>query len=126
MDYNPRQQRHRGEPKNHPHHLSLPVHRTLCWWPRAKFCQKHFDGQFIFMWNAFATATFSQFVSKICDADQSEVLTTRVGDIYPCRTDSSLLVFCEGVNSLMDKFPFTMLFYKKFIVTICQGERIWI
>jgi hypothetical protein len=92
----PSQQRHRGEPKSHPHHLSLPVHRALCWWPRAESCLKHFDGQFIFMWTAFGAATFSQFVSKICDADQSEVLTKGVGDVYPCSTinmDNMLMVF---------------------------------
>ena len=32
MDYNPRQQRHRSEPKKSLHNLSLPVHRALCWW----------------------------------------------------------------------------------------------
>jgi len=126
MDYNPRQQRHRGEPKKILYHLSLPVHRALCWWHRAKSCQKYFDGQFFFMWTAYGVATFSQSVTKICDADQNEGLTTRVGDVCISRTDSSLLVLCEGVNSLMDKFPFTMLFYKKFVVTICQGKRIWI
>jgi hypothetical protein len=54
MDYNPRQQRHRGEPKNHPHHLSL--HRALSWWQRGESCQKHFNGQFIFLWVAFGAA----------------------------------------------------------------------
>jgi hypothetical protein len=53
MDYNPRQQRHRGEPKNHPHYLSLPVHRALCWWPSAKSYLKHFNGEFIFLLFAF-------------------------------------------------------------------------
>jgi hypothetical protein len=92
----PSQQRQFGEPKNHPYHLSLPVHRALCWWPSAESCLKHFDGQFIFMWNAFGAATFSQSVTKICDADQSEVLTTRVVDVYPCSTinmDNMLMVF---------------------------------
>jgi hypothetical protein len=56
MDYNPRQQRHRGEPKNHPHHLSLPVHRALCCGPSAVSYLKHFNVKFIFLWftlNAF-------------------------------------------------------------------------
>ena len=88
MDYNPSQQRQFGEPKNHSYYLSLPVHRALCWWPSAMSCQKHFGSQFIFMWNAFGAATFSQSVTKICDADQNEGLTTRVGDVYPCRTSN--------------------------------------
>ena len=82
----PRQQRQRGEPKNHSHYLSLPVHQGLCWWPCAVSCQKHFDGQFFFMWNAFGAATFSQFVTKICDVYQSGGLTKGVGDVYPCMT----------------------------------------
>ena len=92
----PRQQRHRGEPKKHSHYLSLPVHRALCWWPSAKSCQKHFDGQFIFLWIAYGALNFSQFVTKICDADQSEDLPKGVGDVYPCRTinmDNMLMVF---------------------------------
>ena len=93
MDYNPIQQRHRGEPKFYSHYWSLPVHRALCWWPSAESCHKHFDGQFIFMWIAFGAATFSQFVTKICDADQSEVLTTRVEDVYPCRTNNMDNIF---------------------------------
>ena len=96
----PHKQRHRGEPKNHPHHLSLPVHRALCWWPSAKSCQKHFDGQFIFMWIAFGAATFSQFLSKICDVDQNEGLTTRVWKVCPCRTinmGDMLMVFDDRV-----------------------------
>lgn len=60
MDYNPRQQRHRGEPKNHPHHLLLPVHRALCWWHRGESCQKHFNGQFIFLWVAFGAANWQE------------------------------------------------------------------
>ena len=52
MDYNPRQHRHHGEPKNHPHHLSLQVHRALCWWPSAKSYLKHVDDPFIFLWFA--------------------------------------------------------------------------
>jgi len=115
MDYNPSQQRHRGEPKNHSHYLSLPVHRALCWWPCAVSCQKHFDGQFIFMWNAFGAAmrnafeclnksgaaTFSQFVTKICDADQSEDLTKGVGDVYPCRTINTGCVLMVFDNRMM-------------------------
>ena len=54
----PRQQRHRGEPKNHSHYLSLPVHRALCWWPSAESCQKNLDGQFIFLWIAYGAATW--------------------------------------------------------------------
>ena len=91
----PRQQRHRGEPKNHPHYLSMPVHRALCWWLSAESCHKHFDGQFIFMWNAFNFLNFSQFVTKTCDVYQSEDLTKGVGDVYPCSTnnmDNILLV----------------------------------
>jgi hypothetical protein len=76
--------------------------------------------------NKSGAATFSQSVTKICDLDQNEGLPKGEGDVCISRTDSSLLVLCEGVNSLMDKFPFTMLFYKKFVVTICQGKRIWI
>ena len=92
----PRQQRQFGEPKFHSHYLSLPVHRALCWWHRAKPCHKHFDGQFIFLWNAFGAATFSQFVTKICDADQNEGLPKGLGDVYPCMTsnmDNMLMVF---------------------------------
>ena len=88
MDYNPRQQRHRGEPKFHSHYLSLPVHRSLCWWPSAMSCQKHFDGQFIFMWNAYGAATFSQSVTKICDADQNKGLTKGEGDVCISRTSN--------------------------------------
>jgi hypothetical protein len=53
MDYNPRIQPHRGERKNHPHYLSLRVHRALCWWPSAKSYLKHFNGQFVFLLFAF-------------------------------------------------------------------------
>ena len=78
-------------------------------------CQKHFDGQFIFMWNAFGAAmrnafeclnksgaaTFSQFVTKICDADQSEDLTKGVGDVYPCRTINTGCVLMVFDNRMM-------------------------
>jgi hypothetical protein len=56
MDYNPRIQPHRGERKNHPHYLSLRVHRALCWWPSAKSYLKHFNGQFVFLWVVFGAA----------------------------------------------------------------------
>ena len=45
--------------------------------------------------NESGAATFSQFVTKICDVDQNEGLTTRVGDVYLCRTsnmDNMLMV----------------------------------
>jgi hypothetical protein len=76
--------------------------------------------------NESGAGTFSQSVTKICDVDQNEGLTKGVGHDYPCRTVLSLLVFCEGVNTLMDKFLLTMLFYRKIIITICQGREIWI
>jgi len=60
MDYSLRQQRHRGEPKNHPHHLSLPVHRALCRWRRGESWQKHFDGQFNFLWVAFGALNWQE------------------------------------------------------------------
>ena len=65
MDYNSRQQRHRGEPKNHPHHSSLPVHRALCWWPCAVSCQKHFGSQFIFLWTATGAANWQEKDYKV-------------------------------------------------------------
>jgi hypothetical protein len=34
--------------------------------------------------------------------------------------------FLQRSKSLMDKFPFTMLFYRKIIITICEGREIWI
>jgi hypothetical protein len=76
--------------------------------------------------NESGAATLSQFVIKICDADQNEVLTNWARVVYPSSTVLSLLVYCEGVNSLMDKFPFTMLFYRKIIITVYEGREIWI
>ena len=61
----PRQQRHRGEPKNHSHYLSLPVHRALCWWPSAMSCQKHFGSQFIFMWFTFGALNRQEKFHKV-------------------------------------------------------------
>jgi hypothetical protein len=76
--------------------------------------------------NESGVATFSQFVIKICDVVPNKDLTKLVWDDYPSSTVLSLLVFCEGVKSLMDKFPFTMLFYRKIIITVCEGREIWI
>jgi hypothetical protein len=64
---------------------------------RAESCENDLDGQFIFLWIAFNSAyaqdlarlnlseaaTFSQFVSKICDLDQNKDLTMLVWDVYP-------------------------------------------
>ena len=36
--------------------------------------------------NKSGAATFSQSVTKICDLDQNEGLTKRVGAVYPCNT----------------------------------------
>jgi len=36
--------------------------------------------------NESGAAILSQFVTKICDADQSEGLPKGEGDVYPCRT----------------------------------------
>ena len=133
MGYNQHKQCHLGEPKNHLHHLSLRIHR-------AESYQNHLDGQFILLWfvfnatyaqdfaclNVSEAASFLPFVSKSCDLKQNKDLTKLVWDDYPSSTVLSLLVFCEGVNSLMDKFPFTMLFYRKIIITICEGREIWI
>jgi hypothetical protein len=90
-------QPHRGEPKITPHHLSLRVHRALSWWQRPESCENHLDGQFIFLRIAFnaayaqdfacqylcEAATFSQFVTKICDLDQNKGLTKLVWVDYP-------------------------------------------
>ena len=46
------------------------------------------------MWNGFGAATFSQFVSKICDVYPNEGLTKGVGDVYPC---SRLLLYNQYV-----------------------------
>ena len=56
-------------------------------------CQKHFGSQFIFMWTAFGAATFSQFVSKICDVYQNKGLPKGVGDVYPCMTNNTGDIF---------------------------------
>ena len=95
----PRQQRHRGEPKNHPHHLSLPVHRALCWWPSAKSCHKHFDGQFIFMWNAFNSLNWQEKFHKVKQQVYSssakqhidKLLSWYCLDFIPCAMTSSTL-----------------------------------
>jgi hypothetical protein len=34
--------------------------------------------------------------------------------------------FLQKSKSSMDKFLFTMLFYKKIIITICEGREVWI
>jgi hypothetical protein len=34
--------------------------------------------------------------------------------------------FLQRSKSSMDKFLFTMLFYRKIIITICEGREIWI
>jgi hypothetical protein len=46
--------------------------------------------------NKSGAATFSQSVTKICDLDQSEDLTKREGEVYPCMTSNMgdmLMVF---------------------------------
>jgi hypothetical protein len=65
MDYNPRQQRQRGEPKKPLYHLSLPLHLALCWWQRAESYLKHFDSQFVFMWVAYGAANWQEKDYKV-------------------------------------------------------------
>ena len=69
----PRQQRHRGEPKNHAHHLSLPVHRALCWWHHTKSYQKHLDGQFIFLWFTLNALNWQEKFHKVKHQDNTEL-----------------------------------------------------
>ena len=97
MGYNQHKQCHRAERAHYPHHVSLRVDRTLNWLHRAESCENDLDGQFIFLWISFnaayaqeleclnlsEAATFSQFVSKICDLDQNKGLTKLVWDAYP-------------------------------------------
>jgi hypothetical protein len=97
MDYSQLKQRHRAEQAHYPNQLSLRVHRALSWLHRAESCENDLDGQFILLLIAFKAAfaqdfeclnlseaaTFSQFVSKICDLDQNKDLTKLVWDVYP-------------------------------------------
>jgi hypothetical protein len=85
LDYSHLKERQRSEGESYPENLFLRVHRALNWLHRAESCQKHFDGQFS-LCNAFGAATFSQFVTKTCDVDQNEDLTTWEGDFYPCKS----------------------------------------
>jgi hypothetical protein len=78
MDYNQLKQCHRAEPAHYAHHLSLRIHR-------AESYQNHLDGQFILLWfvfnaaytqnleclNVSEAATFSEFMTKICDLNQN-------------------------------------------------------
>jgi hypothetical protein len=54
MDYNQLKLRHRAERAHYPHHLALWVHPALSWLHRSESCQNNLDGQFIFMWVAYA------------------------------------------------------------------------
>jgi hypothetical protein len=97
LDYSHLKERQRSERESYPENLSLRVHRALSWLHRAESCENDLDGQFIFLWIAFnaahaqelaclnlsEAATFSQFVSKICDLDQNKGLTKLVWDVYP-------------------------------------------
>lgn len=100
LDYSHLKERQRSERKSYPENLSLRVHRALSWLYLAESCKNDLDGQFIFLWLAFnaayaqdltslhlsEAATFSQFVSKICDFDHNQDLTKLVWDIYPIST----------------------------------------
>jgi hypothetical protein len=97
LDYSHLKERQRSERESYPENLSLRVHRALSWLHRAESCENDLDGQFIFLWIAFnaayaqdlaylnlsEAATFSQFVTKICDLDQNKGLTNLVWDVYP-------------------------------------------
>jgi hypothetical protein len=114
LDYSHLKERQRLERDSYPENLSLRVHRALSWLHRAESCQNDFDGRFISLWTALVSlmldtleclnesgaATFSQFVTKICDVDQNEGLTTRVWKVCPCRTinmGDMLMVFDDRV-----------------------------
>jgi hypothetical protein len=97
LDYIHLKERQRLEGESYPENLSLRAHRTLSWLKRSESCHNHLDGQFIFLWISFNTAyaqdlespnlseaaTFSQFVSKICNLDSKQGLTNLVWDVYP-------------------------------------------
>ncbi|MFT4747768.1 MAG: hypothetical protein ACI8XG_001851 [Congregibacter sp.] len=97
LDYSHLKERQRSERENYPENLSLRVHRALSWLHRAESCENDLDGQFIFLWISFnaayaqdlaslnlsEAATFSKFVTKICDLDQNKGLTNLVWDVYP-------------------------------------------
>jgi hypothetical protein len=113
MDYSPLKQRHRGERNNHPHHLSPRLYRALSGLHLAESCENDLDDQFTFLWLAFnaayeqdlaclnvtEAATFSQFVTKICDVDHNQDLTKLIWDVYP----SSIRL--NGVNLLVKLVP---------------------
>jgi hypothetical protein len=102
LDYSHLKERQRLERDSYPENLSLRVHRALSWLYLAESSKNDLDGQFIFLWLAFhatyaqdltslhlsKAATFSQFVTKICDCDhnQNQDLTKLVWDIYPIST----------------------------------------
>jgi hypothetical protein len=54
MDYEQRNNSHRGELKKAPHHLSLRPFRPLSWLHRTESCERHLSGQlvlFLFVFN---------------------------------------------------------------------------
>ena len=51
--------------------------------------------------NKSGAGTFSQSVTKICDVDQNEGLTNRVGDDYPCSTTNTGCVLTVFDNRMM-------------------------
>jgi hypothetical protein len=85
MGYNQHKQCHRGKQAHYAHHLSLRVVHTLSWFYRSESCQNNPDGQFVFLWvafnaayaedlaclNASEAATFSEFMTKICNLNQN-------------------------------------------------------
>jgi hypothetical protein len=97
LDHSHLKQRHHAERENYPHNLSLRLHRSLSWLHHSESSHNGPDGQFIFLWIAFnaayaqdleclnlsEAATFSQFVSKICNLDSKQNLTNLVWDVYP-------------------------------------------
>jgi hypothetical protein len=74
----------------------LMVNLFLCCPPLVLLMRNNLAGL-----NVTATATFYSFVIKICDVDQNEDLTNRVGHVYPCRTINSGCVLRIFDNRMM-------------------------
>ena len=88
MDYSALKTRQRVERDNYPVNLGVRVHRALSWLNRAEHCEDE-DARFVFLWIAFNAAyaneiadrdrdpeqkVFGQFLKKLVDLDQDEVL----------------------------------------------------
>jgi len=101
MDYNLLKPRQFGEPKNHSHYWSLPVHRALCWWLKVAKAKHQVN-----------TALTKQHTSKVIELVLSWLYRLRknityiihIGATWNSNINRSQLL--DGLNSLAKRVPF--------------------